>query len=467
MTRVLGAASACVALLVWCAPALGGGGGHQSLNGKIAFTIGNDIYVMNADGANKTNLTDSPAIDEQARFSPDGQTIAFLSTPVDGFISTGKTDVYVMNVDGTNVRKVTNAATQIESLTWTADGARLLYYANLDNKPDSSEIYSIAPDGSGQFVVTDAGPHMDGAMTMSTASNKITFAGTVGNSTNSEVYIVNTDGTGLSRLTNDPGFDDDPVINPSGARVAWTTDRHNPPDTFDLSSEIYAISVNGSNQQRLTTGPGITNTAVEYSPDGTQLGINRDGFAGVMGVDGSNPHDFGLGGNENFYFFAQWSPDGRRIAIDNVLPRGGEDPHFTIQTIAPDGTQRQNLTSEADDAVYSDWQDAAPALPPDPTALALTASAKRKQRAKKLAATVECSNECELSIKATGRAGGERFKSKFRAHLYGSEESSVRILKRKVARAIKGERGKVKIKLAATDDFANTASAKLKAKLKR
>jgi TolB protein len=459
-------ASACIALLACCAAtALGGGGGHQSVNGKIAFTIGDDIYVMNPDGANKTNLTDSKEIDEQARFSPDGQTIAFLSTPVDGFISTGRTDVYVMNVDGTNVRKVTSAATQIESLNWTADGARLLYYANLDNKSNNSEIYSIAPDGTGQSVVTDDGPHMDGAMTMSTASNKITFAGTVGNSTNSEVYIVNTDGTGFSRLTNDPGFDDDPVINRSGARVAWTTDRHNPADTFDTSSEIYAISVDGTGQQRLTTGPGIQNTAVEYSPDGTQIGINREGFAGVMGVDGSNPHDFGLGGNDHFYFFAQWSPDGQRIAIDNVLPRGGEDPHFTIQTIAPDGTQRQNLTSEADDAVYSDWQDAE-TLPPDPP-LTLTASAKKKQKAKGLRATVECSNECELSIKATGRAGGDRFKSKFRAHLYGSEESSVRVLKRKVARAIDGERGKVKIKLAATDDFANAESAKLKAKLKR
>ena len=252
------------------------------------------------------------------------------------------------------------------------------------------------------------------------------------------------------------------MINPSATRIAWDTDRHNPPDTFDTSSEIYAINVDGTNEQRLTTGPGLTNIPVEFSPDGTLLGIDRDGFAGLIGADGSNPHVLGL--NDHFYFFAQWSPDGQRIAIMNVLPLPGEDPHFTIQTITPAGTGVEKLTDRDDDAFYEDWQ-ATATIPPDPP-LTLVASAKKKQTAKGLRAKVECSNECELAIKATGRAGGERFKSKFRAHLYGNQQSGVRILNRKVARQIDGERGKVRIKLTATDDFGNTESAKLKAKLR-
>jgi len=49
---------------------------------------------MNADGTAQTRLTNSPAVDQYAAWSPDGQKIAFAST------RDGNYEIYVMNADG-------------------------------------------------------------------------------------------------------------------------------------------------------------------------------------------------------------------------------------------------------------------------------------------------------------------------------------------------------------------------------
>jgi dipeptidyl aminopeptidase/acylaminoacyl peptidase len=64
-----------------------GGGGQEgpapTATGRIAYTSrrdGNDeIYVMNADGSDRTNLSNNPAQDDLAAWSPDGSRIAFTS----------------------------------------------------------------------------------------------------------------------------------------------------------------------------------------------------------------------------------------------------------------------------------------------------------------------------------------------------------------------------------------------------
>ena len=80
----------------------------EAVNGKIAFQsdqYGNlDIYVMEPDGTEQTNLTNNISKDEYPSWSPDGTKIAFCS------ISRGYPtfEIYVMNADGTGQTRLTN-----------------------------------------------------------------------------------------------------------------------------------------------------------------------------------------------------------------------------------------------------------------------------------------------------------------------------------------------------------------------
>ena len=63
---------------------------------KISFTSEGDIFVMNADGSEKTTVESQPF------WSPDGKKIAFTS------IRDGNGEIYIMNADGSGQKNLTN-----------------------------------------------------------------------------------------------------------------------------------------------------------------------------------------------------------------------------------------------------------------------------------------------------------------------------------------------------------------------
>jgi WD40-like Beta Propeller Repeat len=68
--------------------------GGEGFNGKIAFTLNSDIYVVDGEGAHESRLTHTAQVFEQDPvWSPDGKKIAFTTQD--------QSDLSVINVDGT------------------------------------------------------------------------------------------------------------------------------------------------------------------------------------------------------------------------------------------------------------------------------------------------------------------------------------------------------------------------------
>jgi TolB protein len=68
-----------------------------------------EIFVMNANGTRKTNLTRNAASDAEPAFSPDGKYIAFSSNRAE---PQGRSDIWKMGADGSNPTRLTSPTTE-------------------------------------------------------------------------------------------------------------------------------------------------------------------------------------------------------------------------------------------------------------------------------------------------------------------------------------------------------------------
>lgn len=117
--------------------------------------------VVNIDSINlvdtsRTQLTESPPqLNNSGRFSPDGQSIVYVSKDSSG---TAIRNIYIMNRDGSGKRNVTNSDT-LSALNplWSPDGSKILFI-NWEGQDQSGvrkyNIYSINIDGTGKTQLT-------------------------------------------------------------------------------------------------------------------------------------------------------------------------------------------------------------------------------------------------------------------------------------------------------------------------
>lgn len=275
--------------------------------GKIAFTSQRsgdfEIYVMNEDGSNQTNLTNNPASDASPAFSPDGSRIAFSSN------RDGNGEIYVMNADGSNQINLSNNPANDSSPAFSPDGGKIVFVSNRDG---NSEIYVMNADGSAQTRLTNH-LRVDREPKFSPDGSRIAFASERDTPDFSEIYVMNANGSNVTRLTNNTRRDFSPAFNPDGNRIAFTSDR----DVYSM--EVYIMNADGSNQINLSNHPAFDGLPV-FSPDGGRIaftstrsemfGSNYDIY--VMQIDGSNPTR--LTNHPNSDFVSSW------VAVPNSAP---------------------------------------------------------------------------------------------------------------------------------------------------
>jgi len=209
---------------------------------EIAFYIHHSpqtwsLYKMNADGSNILRLTDQTnTCDWSPEWSPDGHQIAFTrSSP------TMQSEIWIMNADASSPHRLGNVEGQ--GPDWSPDGSKIAYFDYVDGGGD---IWIMNADGSNNIRLTD-NPSEDWWPQFSPDGSKIAFQSK--RDGNHEIYVMNADGSNPVRLTNDPADDEDPNWSPDGSRIAFISMR-------DGHYEVYIMNADGSNQTRITTTNG-------------------------------------------------------------------------------------------------------------------------------------------------------------------------------------------------------------------
>jgi Tol biopolymer transport system component len=99
-----------------------------------------EIWVMDADGSNKRQVTDNGAANFAPYFFPDGERIVFASNVHD---PDGRDfDLYAVRVDGTGLERVTFHPDFDAFPMFSADGSRLLWASNRNGtKPRETNVF--------------------------------------------------------------------------------------------------------------------------------------------------------------------------------------------------------------------------------------------------------------------------------------------------------------------------------------
>jgi TolB protein len=175
---------------------------------KIAFGDGGEIFTINVDASNRTNLTNHPANDFDPAWSPNGALIAFASDRRDPNLLS---IIYSMNVDGSNIKVLSDSG----------------YYASRfspDWSPNGNELALIQDEfsefGAGSILLTNfPGYFVDSSDAFkpkwSPDGTKIVFHScSYDTSANCQIYFKNVNGSGLTQLTNTNGRNFQPSWQP-------------------------------------------------------------------------------------------------------------------------------------------------------------------------------------------------------------------------------------------------------------
>ena len=268
---------------------------------KILFTSTRDgnreVYMMNPDGSEQVNLTQHPAGDLGAVWSPTGDQILFASDRQ----GTRVWDLYLMDADGSNVRRVfkKKAKGWRYNPTWSPDGKQFAYsYRDWDRfefglylgtfgeedaellpygssaawSPDGSEIACIVSHQFGSrliFLNVDTRdreqPLPDKALlwqsspSWSGEGDRLAISGNkhplpvildrdLHNAwaDKDTIFIVNRDGMGLQQLADEAGPAARlPVLSPNGAEVIYTQE-------INGQLQIFKIDINSGVRTQLT-----------------------------------------------------------------------------------------------------------------------------------------------------------------------------------------------------------------------
>jgi Tol biopolymer transport system component len=270
-----------------------------------------------------TNLTRDGAFSGSPGWSPDGSRIVFSS-------GHGWTrDIYVINADGTGRMNVTpHDAGGCDGPTWSPDGTKVAYLSGRQ-AGGPYDIYLMDPDGSARANLT-RDEAFNSSPGWSPDGSRIAFGAAP--VWHSDVFVMDADGSNRTNLTAREASDRYPSWSPDGLQIAFASDRGGRPLQYD----IHVMDTDGTNVRRLTHGlQWRASSGINWSPEGTKIAYAASTDTGlaisVMDSSGQNPRRLtrpGLahrvltsrGGVSSTpvavnSWFPRWSPDGAQIAF--------------------------------------------------------------------------------------------------------------------------------------------------------
>jgi uncharacterized protein YjdB len=221
---------------------------------RIAFAVSmkelgtnaqiDDIYAVDRNGMNMKRLTSEPGVDAEPAWSPKGDRIAYRRIDV----VTGLSSIWVMDADGANKVNLTEAlegAYSVGAPSWSPDGNRIAF-STVTRNGTRSAIWTMNADGSDQQQRTSSMEGFDTEPSWSAGGTQIAFSRIFAG--DRDIAILTLASGSVQRLAL-PGAQWHPAWSPDGGHIAYWQ------PAGPTVTGIYTMRTDGSNVRLHTLDP--------------------------------------------------------------------------------------------------------------------------------------------------------------------------------------------------------------------
>ena len=199
-----------------------------------------DVWVIGADGAGATNITNDEEAGNyaDARWSPDGTRVLLESSRS----GSQQRDVWTLDPSGAGLRNLTAAAGDDRTARWSSNGDRIAYIRELADH----ELWVMEADGSNPRRVATPVDDLAPPAWSPDGTNIAFIRG-------DDVWLVEADGSDPTNLTLGAlaTLHGGPVWSPDGSRIAFVAAR-----AGDSGADVWAMDADGSRLEQLTDVAG-------------------------------------------------------------------------------------------------------------------------------------------------------------------------------------------------------------------
>ena len=279
-----------------------------------------ELFVMNVDGSEKHQITQSPKSENNARWIDNGEKIAFLSS------ESGSAQIWEMKADGSDRKQISDVKGGVEGFIYSPDSKKVLFVNQIKFGKRASDIYTDLPEATGRVVDDLMYKHWDewveqiphpfvadikngklentadimdgepfecptkpdvdlGNICWSPDGKSIAYSARkkqgidYAKSTNSDIYLYHLDSKKTENLTDGMlGYDTNPAFSPDGKSIAWISMARDGYES-DLK-RLYTINLSDKTKTYISEG-------FDFNCESFEWKANSTGFYMISGKMGT------------------------------------------------------------------------------------------------------------------------------------------------------------------------------------